>query len=84
MDTSSSYETPSRDGTPQRRRRNESNEIPRRSSQQIQIPSRYKDYALIMQVMNVVEPVNYEQAKDHKEWRNAMNEEYESIMKNEI
>ena len=35
------------------------------------------------QVMNVVEPINYEHTKDHREWRNAMNEEYESIMKNE-
>ena len=35
------------------------------------------------QVMNVVEPMNYDQAKDHKEWKNAMNDEYESIMKND-
>jgi hypothetical protein len=35
------------------------------------------------QVMNVVEPITYEKAKDHKEWKNAMNEEYESIMKSE-
>ena len=86
MDTSSSYETPRRDGTPQSRIRNEISEssgIPRRSSRQIQIPSRYKDYALMKQVMNVVEPINYEQVKDYKEWRDAMNEEYESIMKNE-
>ena len=33
--------------------------------------------------MNVVELVNYDQAKDHKEWKNAMNDEYESIMKND-
>ena len=33
--------------------------------------------------MNVVEPVNYEQAKDHEEWKHAINEEYESIMKND-
>ena len=32
--------------------------------------------------MNVVEPVTYEEAKEHKEWRDAINEEYESIMKN--
>ena len=35
------------------------------------------------QVMNVVEPMNYDQAKDHKEWKNVMNDEYESIMKND-
>ena len=33
--------------------------------------------------MNVVEPISYEQDKNHKEWNTAMNEEYESIMKNE-
>ena len=33
--------------------------------------------------MNVIEPTNYEQAKDQKEWVNAMNEEYNSIMKNQ-
>ena len=37
----------------------------------------------LWQVMNVVEPISYEQAKNHKEWNTAMNEEYESIMKNE-
>ena len=34
-------------------------------------------------VMNVVEPVNYDQAKEHEEWRNAMNDEYDSLMKNQ-
>jgi hypothetical protein len=34
-------------------------------------------------VMNVVEPLNFEQAKEHKEWRDAMNEEYDAIMGNE-
>ena len=43
----------------------------------------YKDCALMTQLMNVVEPISYEQAKNHKEWNTAMNEEYESIMKNE-
>ena len=35
------------------------------------------------QVMNIEEPVTYKQPKNHEEWKNAMNEEYESIMKNE-
>jgi hypothetical protein len=48
-------------------RRNESGRTQRKSSRTIQVPSRYKDYALMTQVMNVVEPVTYEQAKDHKE-----------------
>ena len=35
------------------------------------------------QVMNVVEPLDFEQAKEHKEWRDAMNEEYDGILRNE-
>jgi hypothetical protein len=34
-------------------------------------------------VMNVVEPVNYDQAKEHEEWRNTVNDEYDSLMKNQ-
>jgi hypothetical protein len=88
MDTSSSQSSPRRDeGTPQRRRRGEgtpqSSVAPRRSTRQTHTPVRYKDYALMTQVMNVVEPLNFEQAKDHKVWMDAMKEEYDSIMKNE-
>ena len=35
------------------------------------------------QVMNTIEPANYQQAKEHKVWMDAMKEEYDSIMKNE-
>ena len=35
------------------------------------------------QVMNVVQLLNFQQAKEHKEWRDSMKEEYYSIMKNE-
>jgi hypothetical protein len=34
-------------------------------------------------VMNTIEPANYQQAKEHKVWVDAMKEEYDSIMKNE-
>ena len=44
-----------------------------RSSRQTQPPIRYADYALMLHVMNVVEPINYDQAKEHEEWRKAMN-----------
>ena len=33
-------------------------------------------------IMNFIEPLNYEQAKDKEEWVTAMNEEYNSIMRN--
>lgn len=56
---------------------------PRRSTQQTQLPARYRDYALMSNIMNVVEPVDYEQAKEHEQWRNAMNDEYASLMKNQ-
>ena len=34
-------------------------------------------------VINVVERVNYDEAKYHEEWRNSMNDEYDSLMKNQ-
>ena len=33
-------------------------------------------------VMNVIEPLNYDQSKDKEEWVNSMNEEYNAIMRN--
>jgi hypothetical protein len=56
---------------------------PRRSSRQTHLPERYKDYALMTNVMNIIEPLNFNQANEHKEWRDAMKEEYESIIKND-
>ena len=32
-------------------------------------------------VMNVIEPLNYDQVKDKEEWVNAMNDEHNSIMR---
>ena len=83
MDTSSSQDTSSGEESPQSRRRDESSEGPRRSSRQIQPSIRYTYYALMSHVMNVVEPIKYDQAKEHEEWRNAMNDEYDSLMKNQ-
>jgi hypothetical protein len=54
----------------------------RRSSRQIRLPERYKDYALMSSISNVIEPMNFDEANEHDEWRNAMEDEYESIMKN--
>lgn len=70
------YETRQDEATPS------SNEALRRSTRQIKAPIRYNDYALVAQVMSIDEPYNYEEAKDHKEWMNAMQEEYDSIMDN--
>jgi hypothetical protein len=53
----------------------------RRSSQQVQLPERYKDYSLMSSISNVIELMSFNEANEHNEWRNAMEEEYESIMK---
>ena len=55
----------------------------RRSIRQTRPPPRYNDYALMSNLMNISEPMNYKQAKDKEEWVEAMNEEYNSIMKNQ-
>ena len=34
-------------------------------------------------IMNVVEPIDCEQAKEHEQWINSMNDEYDSLMKNQ-
>ena len=57
--------------------------VPRRSSRQTHPLVKFRDYALMTSIMNVIEPLNYEQAKDKEEWVTAMNEEYNSIMRNE-
>ena len=35
------------------------------------------------EAINVEDPLTFEQAKDKKEWMDAMTEEYNSIIKNE-
>jgi hypothetical protein len=60
-----------------------SSEALQRSTRKIKTPIKYKYYALMSQVMSVEEPLNFEKAKDHKEWMNAMQEEYDSIVKND-
>lgn len=56
--------------------------VPRRSNQQTQRPIKFRYYALMTNVMNFIEPLNYEQDKDNEYWVNAMNEEYNFIMRN--
>ena len=33
-------------------------------------------------ILNFVEPLNYKESSEYDEWREAMEEEYESIIKN--
>ena len=62
------------DGTPA------GNLMLRRSTRQTRPPPRYNDYALMSNLMNISEPMNYKQAKDKAEWVETMNEEYNSII----
>ena len=73
----SGHETSQVEATPS------NNEAVRRSTRKIKAPIRYNDYGLMTQIMSVDEPQNFEEAKNHKEWMNAMYEEYVSIMNNE-
>ena len=38
--------------------------VPRRSSRQTHPPIKCRDYALMTSIMNSIDPLNYEQAKD--------------------
>jgi len=53
----------------------------RRSTRQIHLPERYKDYALTNSFLNVIELMSFNEANEHEEWRKEMEEEYESIIK---
>ena len=56
--------------------------VPRCPSRQIHPLVNFRDYSLMTTIMNVIEILNYEQDKDKEEWVTAMNEEYNSIMRN--
>lgn len=56
--------------------------LPRRSGRKTHLPASYRDYALMTSILNVVEPLNYNEVSQCDEWREAMKEEYESIIKN--
>jgi len=47
-------------------------------------PKRYSSYAAYMTKLIEAEPSTYEQAVKHREWRNAMQEEDQPIMKNDV
>ena len=80
MDTSSSHSSPRGED-----RSSQSRELDnqlRRSSRQVRLPERYRDYALMSIISNVIEPMSFNEANEHDEWQNAMDEEYEFIRKN--
>lgn len=80
MDLTSSQSSP-RGGEVSLENMGDDNEVPWRSTQHIRLPERYKDYALMSSIFNVIEPMRFNEANEHEEWRKEMNEEYESIFK---
>jgi predicted choloylglycine hydrolase len=75
MDTSSSEEESSQN-------REEVTIQLRRSSRQVCPPEKYKYYALMSNISNVIEPMSFNEANEHEEWIKTMEKEYDSIMKN--
>jgi len=55
----------------------------RRSGRKTQLPLKLRDYALMSNVLNIVEPINNKEASQFKEWRAAMNEDLESMLRND-
>jgi hypothetical protein len=47
-------------------------------------PKRYSGYATYMTKLIEAEPSTFEEVVNHQEWKDAMNEEYQSIMKNGV
>ena len=47
-------------------------------------PNTFSNYAALMCDLVEQEPTNYEEAVQKKEWVEAMTEEYQSIMKNDV
>jgi len=77
-------ESSPRDGEGPSENKDEDNRFPRISSHQICLPQRYKYYALMSSVLNVIEPMNFNEANEHEVWRKAMKEEFDSLMKNKM
>ena len=57
---------------------------PRGTFRESKKPSRYQGYLAAMSTIVQSEPRSFEEAVKHQVWKNAMHEEYESIMKNDV
>jgi hypothetical protein len=65
MENSSSHSSPN-SGDRSSQCGEEDNQL-RRSSRQIRLPERYKDYALMSSISSVIEPMNFDEANEHDE-----------------
>lgn len=57
---------------------------PRGTFRESKKPNRYQGYLTAMNTIVQNEPSSFEEAMKHHVWKDAMNEEYESIMKNDV
>ena len=57
---------------------------PRGDFRESKKPNRYQGYLTIMSMIIQNEPSSFTNAVKHQVWKDAMTEEYESIMKNDV
>ena len=57
---------------------------PRGTFHESKKPNRYQGYLAAMSTIVQSEPGSFEEAVNHQVWKDAMHEEYESIMKNDV
>jgi hypothetical protein len=62
----------------------ERSKIPRRSGRESKRPDRFSSYTALMSKLIDVEPATFEEAISQQVWKDAMVEEYDSIMKNDV
>jgi hypothetical protein len=65
MNNSSSHSSPR--GEERSSQSGEEDKQLRRSSRHIRLPKRYKDYALMSIISNVIEPMSFDEANEHDE-----------------
>jgi hypothetical protein len=58
--------------------------VPQRTTRQVKRPKPFSSYTALMCDLVEEEPICFEEAIQRKEWADAMTEEYQSIMKNEV
>jgi hypothetical protein len=62
----------------------EKHKAPSGTFRQSKKPKRFSSYAALMTSIVNAEPSTFEEAVKQKEWKEAMTEEYQSIMKNDV
>ena len=58
--------------------------LPRREVRESRAPERFSSYSAQVTSLRESEPATNEEASAHQVWRDAMMEEYNSIMKNDV